>query len=103
MIYKIDRIGDAKRLGLRAEILQKIAQMCVCDDCSVSHKFPSFVSAVEPVAAGETNEESREPVRMGVADEQQALVAQLVEQVCKSRRHGLLVEFPNELEDFFVN
>ena len=77
--------------------------MGVRNDCSVGDKFARIVAAVEAVAAGEADKEPRKPVRVGVADEKQALGTQFVEEIGEAYGHGLFVEFPDEFERLLVD
>jgi len=83
LVHELDGIGHAKRLGLRTEILQKVAQVDVRNNCSVGDKFARLVAAVETVAASEPDKEPREPVRVGVADQKQALGGSLSKRLAR--------------------
>jgi len=47
LVHELDGIGHAKRLGLRAEIFQKVVRVDLRNDCSVGDKFARFVATIE--------------------------------------------------------
>ena len=49
LIHELDRVRNSERLGLRAEVLQEIAQMDIRHHRAVRDEFARLVSAVKSV------------------------------------------------------
>src|SRR6266481_2240701 len=82
LVHELDGIPYTKRPGLRTEVLQEIVQEDVTRYGSVGHEFARVVTAVEAITASKANKEPRQPVGMSVTDEEQALRAHFVEEIC---------------------
>ena len=77
--------------------------MHVRDHRAVRDELARFVAAVEAIAPAQPDEEARQPIGMRVADEQQALGAQFVEEIREPAGHRFFVQLPDELERLLVD
>ena len=81
----------------------EVAEVRVGRHLSIGNKFARVAAAIQAVTAGKAHKEPRKPVGVGIADQEQAFVAQFVEEICKARRHRLFVKLPDEFQRLLVD
>src|SRR2546430_340163 len=74
LIDELDRVRDAERFGLRAEVFQEIAQMHVRHHRAVGDELARLVAAVEAIAPGEPSAFARSESTVVLTNKRSGLI-----------------------------